>query len=133
MVIFGLILIFIILGIILWIGTHDPTIGNYDFDFVAKQLINDAAKSPGAIYPSSGEFNFQKDSIYPQEIFASVSGGREISFECEEDLPCTGGNELTISEDFREKIYVCCLDEPAECYVGIGYVNKNFCFNPRLG
>ena len=103
-----------------------PNYGN--FEDMSKQLISRAVFSPGAVFPSSDEVDFEVNSVFIGDVFESVSEKRVIEFECASKLggycKVTDG-VLYIEKQFRTKIYVCCSDEPAECYIGISEVHSS--------
>ena len=92
------------------------------FDATTKQLITQAVQSPGAIYPSTGEVTFQRDSIFPVDIFKEASGSRDIKFECFDSNLCgSPTTQLEVKDNFRAKVYVCCdRDIGGCCKIGIG-------------
>lgn len=117
-----------ILGILLGILGGITTPGQ-SFDDTAKQLLTKAVQSPGAVFPSAGEVQFQKDSIFPATIFYATAGGRTVKFHCADSL-ITGGlctisttkDRLDVGGDFRQKIYALCgVSSADECCISVGH------------
>lgn len=109
-----------ILGILMTILLQ-ITIPGQSFDDTARNLLTKAVGAPGIVYPSTGDITFVKDAIYPGTAFEDTTGGTVVEFKCDNIGLCEPGDlgsQLTISANFKSKIYVTCTSTKCCIFVG---------------
>ena len=123
-----------ILGILLSI-LGGISFSGQEFGNAAQQLLQTCSSNPPMGKPSPGRISFQKGSTYPESMFTTASGGRDVYFNCgslgtglcQEITTGSGSRVLSINGNFKSKLHVCCnttsgSSDLGPCTIGIGVI-----------
>lgn len=114
-----------ILGILMGILGSINIIGT-GFDDAVRDLLPKANRAPGSVFPSGTEVSFTKDAIFTGASYKSLLGGTvPVYIECKgtaassQLCKASGTDGVTISANFKQKIYAKCKADNSKCCVGI--------------